>query len=102
MELVVVEGAEIDGIAFAAALRQPVDIDEEVEALLGLVGQQLDMAEMRDVERGFASRHFHPFPAFPFGAAGYRDRAAGFPRRFRRRNAAATTRAKHGAWRAIC
>ncbi len=50
VELVVVEGAEIDGIAFAPALRQSVDVDEEVEAFFGLVGQKLDMAEMRHVE----------------------------------------------------
>ena len=59
MELVVVAGAQIDRVAVAPAFRQPVDVDEEVEAFLGLVGEELDMAEMRHVETKVR------LPAFP-------------------------------------
>src|SRR5690606_41609632 len=46
------------------AFGQSVDIDEEVEALLEPVGQQLDMTEMGDIETGLAHGRF----SFPFGA----------------------------------
>jgi hypothetical protein len=49
--LVVVPAAEIDGVALAAALRQAHDVDEEIEALLRLRSQQLDVREVREVER---------------------------------------------------
>ena len=58
VELVVVEGPKIDRAALPTALRQPVDIHEEVETLLELVRENLDMPEMGDVEAGFAI--FHP------------------------------------------
>jgi hypothetical protein len=52
VELVVVIGPEIDGITLAAALGEAQNIDEEVETRLRLVGEELDMAKMRDVKTG--------------------------------------------------
>src|SRR5690606_9673232 len=64
VELVVVPGAQIDRIALTATFGQSIDVDEEVEALLEPVGQQLDMTEMGDIETGLAHGRF----SFPFGA----------------------------------
>jgi SpoVK/Ycf46/Vps4 family AAA+-type ATPase len=60
VEFVIVPGAQIDGIALAPALRQAEDVDEEVEARLGLVREELDMAEMGNVEAGLGIHSQNP------------------------------------------
>src|SRR5579871_3295125 len=57
VKLVIVIGAQVHAIAFAAALGQPEHPREEIEARLRLVGEQLDVAEMGDVVDRFGSRH---------------------------------------------
>jgi hypothetical protein len=56
VELVIVPGAQIDGIALAAALGQPVDIDEEVEALLEFVGQSSRCPRWATSKQGSSER----------------------------------------------
>jgi hypothetical protein len=64
VELVVVPGAQVDGLALAAALGQAVDVDEEIEARLRLVGQQFQVAEVSHVEAGLM-RHGSPSLGLP-------------------------------------
>ena len=59
--LVVVPAAEVDGVAAAAALREAHDVDEEVEALLRFRRQQLDVRQVREVERTKCRLHGCPF-----------------------------------------
>ena len=57
VEFVVVVGAQVDRVALPPALGQTQDAHEEIEALLRLVGQQFDMAEMGNIENGFGILH---------------------------------------------
>ena len=50
--LIVIPGAQIDRFASTSADRHPHDVDEEGEALVGLRRQELEMAEMGNVENG--------------------------------------------------
>ena len=63
VEFVVVERAQVDRAAFASALGQAVDVDEEIEAFLGPVGQEFDMAEVGHVEARFGLTHSFLPPA---------------------------------------
>ncbi len=63
MELVIVPAAQIDAVALTPALREAKHIDEEGEARLRLVGQELDMAKMGDVEARFGSHRSGPTAA---------------------------------------
>ena len=47
--LIVVPAAQVDAVAFFAALRHPHDVDEKLAALLEFRRQHFDMAEMSDV-----------------------------------------------------
>jgi hypothetical protein len=58
MELVIVEGAQIDAFLVTAAFGEAIDTREEVEALLEPVRIHLDMAEMRDIKTGLAGCHW--------------------------------------------
>jgi hypothetical protein len=53
MVFVVVPAAQVGRILVAAAFGEAVDPDEEVEALLEAVGQQLDVPQMGDVKTRF-------------------------------------------------
>ena len=53
MALVIVPAAQIDRVALAAALGHAHDVDEEVQALVRLRRQQLDVAEMGEIEDRF-------------------------------------------------
>ena len=48
--LVIVPGAQVDRVAFAAALGHAHDVDEEAQALFGLGRKHLQMAQMGDVQ----------------------------------------------------
>jgi hypothetical protein len=67
MELVIVEGAQIDAVALAATLGQTEDADEEVEAVLEFIGVEFDMAEMCHVIAGVGHRIVlrRPVPVTP-------------------------------------
>src|SRR5882757_7920925 len=49
MKLVIIEGAQINAVAFAATLDETENAREEVKTGLGLVGQHLDVAEMGNI-----------------------------------------------------
>src|SRR3569833_1368901 len=51
--LVVVIGAQVDAVAFFAGNGHAHDVDEEAHALVEGRGQELEMAEMGDVEDGY-------------------------------------------------
>lgn len=52
VELVVVPGANVGRGLVLSRKRQAVDVNEEAEALVVVVGEHLDIAQMRDVVAG--------------------------------------------------
>ena len=55
--LVVVPAAQVHRVAATGALGHPHDVDEEVEALVGLGCQQLEVGKMREIERTDSGLH---------------------------------------------
>ena len=62
--LIVVPAAQVDAVAFLAALRHPHHVDEELAALLEFRRQDFDMAEMGDVVDRFGCHGFRSFLSF--------------------------------------
>jgi hypothetical protein len=58
VKLVIIEGAQVDTVALAAAFDEAENTREEIEAGFGLIGQKLDMPKMRDVVYGFSLHAF--------------------------------------------
>jgi hypothetical protein len=54
---VIVPSAQKDGVAAAAALGHPHDVDEEMEAFLRLRRQQLDVREVGEIKRSNCGFH---------------------------------------------
>jgi hypothetical protein len=50
VELVIVPAAQVDRVAFTAALGQSHDVHEEIQALLGLGRHELEVGEVREIE----------------------------------------------------
>ena len=62
--LIVVPAAQIDAVAFLAALGHPHDVDEELAAFLKFWRQNFDMAKMGNVVDRFGWHGLHSFLSF--------------------------------------